>query len=77
MATRYLSAGLTGVVGSSVANALSTSLDVPAYKNGSIYYQEYRRGHVVDDLKATGRQTDRDKSSTLPRSRNLHGNNRV
>ena len=39
-------------------NALSTSLDVRVYKNGSIYYQEYRRGHVVDDLKVIG-ETDR------------------
>ena len=39
-------------------NALSTSLDVRVYKNGSIHYQEYRRGHVVDDLKVIG-ETDR------------------
>ena len=24
------------------------------YKNGNIYYQEYQRGHVVDDLKIIG-----------------------
>ena len=36
----------------------STSLDVRVYKNGGIHYQEYRRGHVVDDLKIIG-ETDR------------------
>ena len=45
-----VSGGLHGV-GSSVVNALSTSLDVKVYKEGQVYYQEYRRGHVVDDLK--------------------------
>lgn len=48
-----VSGGLHGV-GSSVVNALSTSLDVKVYKDGKIYYQEYRRGHVVDDLKVIG-----------------------
>lgn len=45
-----VSGGLHGV-GSSVVNALSTSLDVRVYKDGNVYYQEYRRGAVVDDLK--------------------------
>lgn len=48
-----VSGGLHGV-GSSVVNALSKSLDVKVYKDGKIYYQEYRRGHVVDDLKVIG-----------------------
>ena len=48
-----VSGGLHGV-GSSVVNALSTSLDVRVYKDGKIYYQEYRRGAVVDDLKVIG-----------------------
>ena len=52
-----VSGGLHGV-GSSVVNALSTSLDVKVYKDGKIYYQEYHRGHVVDDLKVIG-DTDR------------------
>ena len=51
-----VSGGLHGV-GSSVVNALSTSLDVKVYKDGKIYY-EYRRGHVVDDLKVIG-ETER------------------
>lgn len=45
-----VSGGLHGV-GSSVVNALSTLLDVKVYKDGNVYYQEYRRGAVVDDLK--------------------------
>ena len=52
-----VSGGLHGV-GSSVVNALSTSLDVKVYKDGKIYYQEYRRGHVVVDLKVIG-ETER------------------
>ncbi|EGO9471190.1 DNA topoisomerase (ATP-hydrolyzing) subunit B [Enterococcus faecalis] len=52
-----VSGGLHGV-GSSVVNALSTSLDVRVYKDGKVYYQEYRRGTVVDDLKVI-EETDR------------------
>ncbi|MDR0921453.1 MAG: DNA topoisomerase (ATP-hydrolyzing) subunit B [Lactobacillales bacterium] len=48
-----VSGGLHGV-GSSVVNALSTTLDVRVYKEGKIYYQEYQRGQVVDDLKVIG-----------------------
>lgn len=55
-----VSGGLHGV-GSSVVNALSTLLDVKVYKDGKIYYQEYRRGAVVDDLKVIG---DTDLSGT-------------
>ena len=52
-----VSGGLHGV-GSSVVHALSTQLDVKVYKEGNVYYQEYRRGAVVDDLKII-EQTDR------------------
>lgn len=52
-----VSGGLHGV-GSSVVNALSTSLDVKVYKDGKVYFQEYRRGQVVADLKVIG-DTDR------------------
>ena len=52
-----VSGGLHGV-GSSVVNALSAQLDVRVYKNGHVYYQEYRRGEVVADLKVIG-ETDR------------------
>ncbi|EMF0085873.1 DNA topoisomerase (ATP-hydrolyzing) subunit B [Enterococcus hirae] len=52
-----VSGGLHGV-GSSVVNALSTQLDVKVYKDGNVYYQEYHRGAVVDDLKII-EQTDR------------------
>ncbi|HFU3866404.1 TPA: DNA topoisomerase (ATP-hydrolyzing) subunit B [Streptococcus suis] len=52
-----VSGGLHGV-GSSVVNALSAQLDVRVFKNGQVYYQEYRRGEVVADLKVIG-ETDR------------------
>jgi DNA gyrase subunit B len=48
-----VSGGLHGV-GSSVVNALSNSLKVNVYKQGKEYYQEYRRGVVVADLKEVG-----------------------
>ncbi|HFU3843171.1 TPA: DNA topoisomerase (ATP-hydrolyzing) subunit B [Streptococcus suis] len=48
-----VSGGLHGV-GSSVVNALSTQLDVHVYKKGQVYFQEYRRGEVVADLKVVG-----------------------
>ncbi len=52
-----VSGGLHGV-GSSVVNALSTTLDVKVYKEGKVYYQEYHRGAVVEDLKVID-ETDR------------------
>ncbi|MGQ7462857.1 DNA topoisomerase (ATP-hydrolyzing) subunit B [Streptococcus suis] len=52
-----VSGGLHGV-GSSVVNALSTQLDVHVYKNGQVYFQEYKQGEVVADLKVVG-ETDR------------------
>nr|AGL40445.1 DNA gyrase subunit B [Streptococcus iniae] len=48
-----VSGGLHGV-GSSVVNALSTQLDVRVYKNGNIYYQEFKRGVVGEDLAIIG-----------------------
>ncbi|TKV30258.1 DNA topoisomerase IV subunit B, partial [Citrobacter sp. TBCS-11] len=44
-------------VGSSVVNALSTTLDVTVHKDGQKYFQEYHRGLVRDDLKIIG-ETD-------------------
>ncbi|MGM0122677.1 DNA gyrase subunit B [Enterococcus sp. AZ194] len=52
-----VSGGLHGV-GSSVVNALSSVLDVKVYKEGKIYFQEYQRGAVMNDLKVIG-ETDR------------------
>lgn len=55
-----VSGGLHGV-GSSVVNALSTQLDVHVYKNGQVYFQEYKRGEVVADLEVVG---EADRSGT-------------
>ncbi|MDR1473567.1 MAG: DNA topoisomerase (ATP-hydrolyzing) subunit B [Lactobacillales bacterium] len=52
-----VSGGLHGV-GSSVVNALSSSLEVNVYKNGNIYAQKYQRGQVLTDLEIIG-TTDR------------------
>ncbi|MDR1522122.1 MAG: DNA topoisomerase (ATP-hydrolyzing) subunit B [Streptococcaceae bacterium] len=52
-----VSGGLHGV-GSSVVNALSSSLEVNVYKNGNIYSQKYQRGQVVTNLEIIG-TTDR------------------
>lgn len=52
-----VSGGLHGV-GSSVVNALSAQLDVKVYKDGNVYYQQYRRGAVVADLQII-EQSDR------------------
>lgn len=52
-----VSGGLHGV-GSSVVNALSSQLEVRVYRNGQIYFQEYRRGDIVADVAVIG-ETDR------------------
>ena len=48
-----VSGGLHGV-GASVVNALSTWLEVEIYHEGSIYWQRYERGKVVEKLKVIG-----------------------
>lgn len=52
-----VSGGLHGV-GSSVVNALSTTLDVYVYKGGKIYHQQYAQGKVVHDVEVIG-ETDK------------------
>ncbi|MGX6993718.1 DNA topoisomerase (ATP-hydrolyzing) subunit B [Vagococcus penaei] len=56
-----VSGGLHGV-GSSVVNALSTVLQVKVHKKGQVYFQEFHRGKVIDDLKIIG---ETDKTGTV------------
>ncbi len=48
-----VSGGLHGV-GASVVNALSISTKVEVHKNGEIFFQEYSKGNIVDDVKVIG-----------------------
>ena len=48
-----VSGGLHGV-GASVVNALSTTLSVEVYKEGSIYFQSYQKGKPDEDVKVIG-----------------------
>ncbi|MDN6639314.1 MAG: DNA topoisomerase (ATP-hydrolyzing) subunit B [Tetragenococcus sp.] len=48
-----VSGGLHGV-GSSVVNALSQKLEVKVYKEGKIYYQEFHRGKIENELQVIG-----------------------
>lgn len=49
-----VSSGLHGV-GSSVVNALSTTLQATVYKNGYEYFQEFQRGVPQTDIKKIGK----------------------
>ena len=48
-----VSGGLHGV-GVSVVNALSEWCEVEVYRDGNIYFQKYKRGTPIEDVKKTG-----------------------
>jgi len=52
-----ISGGLHGV-GSSVVNALSTSVTVEVHRDGKIWSQSYKRGRPESPVKATGKTKD-------------------
>ncbi len=56
--TYKTSGGLHGV-GVSVVNALSQHLKAEVYRNGKIYFQEYKKGIPLDDVKVLGNTNKR------------------
>jgi DNA gyrase subunit B len=61
--TYKVSGGLHGV-GVSVVNALSEWLEVKVYRDGKIFYQKYKKGIPVNEVKVTGKALD-NKAGTL------------
>ncbi|SDC40096.1 DNA gyrase subunit B [Pelagirhabdus alkalitolerans] len=57
-----VSGGLHGV-GASVVNALSTSLEMHVYRDGKIYYLDFKKGIVNTELEVIG-ETDPDYTGT-------------
>ncbi len=53
-----VSGGLHGV-GASVVNALSISTKVEVHKNGEIYFQEYSKGQIINDVEVIGKTEKR------------------
>jgi len=62
--TYKVSGGLHGV-GVSVVNALSEWMNVEVYRNGQIYFQEYRTGIPQEKVKVIGKANKSDKGTKI------------
>ena len=59
-----VSGGLHGV-GASVVNALSEELDVKVYRDGKIYFQEFKKGVPVDKVKTIGECSEKETGTEV------------
>jgi DNA gyrase subunit B len=72
-ASYKVSGGLHGV-GVSVVNALSELLEVESYREGKIFYQKYKRGEPVEEVKPIGKTSKTGTKTTFVPDREIFKN---